>query len=223
MSGGTATLIAAIIAAAASFIGLVLAKEQKISEFRQSWIDDLRGEISDYLSIFTQIRDEVQRNFSTQSEKIAHLSPMYSRLNRASNLIRLRLNPEEDLSQDVVGLMDEMENLSGDDTSLAGDAGDALENELREKSQQLLKCEWDRVRKGEDAYRNAKIAASVIALMMLGFLLYLLLAGVGDPEKKEGRASQIIVEGDPHAGITKECVSHTAEPFTPCQRKNLTE
>lgn len=35
-------IIVAIIAATAGWLGLILTKEQKVSEFRQKWIDALR-------------------------------------------------------------------------------------------------------------------------------------------------------------------------------------
>jgi hypothetical protein len=43
-------IIAAVITGFISFAGLILAKEQKTSEFRQSWIDSLREEMSEYLA-----------------------------------------------------------------------------------------------------------------------------------------------------------------------------
>lgn len=36
---------AAMIAAFVSFLGLIIGKEQKTSEFRQAWIDALRSEL----------------------------------------------------------------------------------------------------------------------------------------------------------------------------------
>ena len=41
---------AALIAGYFSFVGLISAKEGKVSEFRQSWIDAFRSELSEYVS-----------------------------------------------------------------------------------------------------------------------------------------------------------------------------
>ena len=46
---------AAILAAIASFLGLMISKESKISEFRQKWIDELRKDISWVLGEATRI------------------------------------------------------------------------------------------------------------------------------------------------------------------------
>ena len=40
------TMIAAFIAGLVSLLSLIISKEQKVSEFRQAWIDALRAEIS---------------------------------------------------------------------------------------------------------------------------------------------------------------------------------
>lgn len=38
--------IAAIVAALVALLGLIISKEQKVSEFRQQWIDALRADIA---------------------------------------------------------------------------------------------------------------------------------------------------------------------------------
>ncbi len=40
------TIIAAVIAAVISLLGLIISKENKVSEFRQAWIDSLREEVA---------------------------------------------------------------------------------------------------------------------------------------------------------------------------------
>src|SRR5579862_1385600 len=40
------TIIAAVIAALISLLGLIISKENKVSEFRQTWIDSLREEVA---------------------------------------------------------------------------------------------------------------------------------------------------------------------------------
>jgi len=44
------TIIAALIAGAVSLVAITLSKEQKISEFRQAWIDALRADLASFLS-----------------------------------------------------------------------------------------------------------------------------------------------------------------------------
>jgi hypothetical protein len=45
-----ATVVAALITAVISFVNLTLSKEQKTSEFRQAWIDGLRGDLAIFFS-----------------------------------------------------------------------------------------------------------------------------------------------------------------------------
>lgn len=48
---------AALIAGIVSLLGLIISKEQKTSEFRQTWVDSLRSEITSYLTSFNAIAD----------------------------------------------------------------------------------------------------------------------------------------------------------------------
>ena len=43
--------VAALIAAAVAFVGLVVSKEQKVSEFRQVWIYRLRRDLSRFIAL----------------------------------------------------------------------------------------------------------------------------------------------------------------------------
>ncbi len=49
-------IVAALITGILSVLGLVISKEQKTSEFRQQWIDDLRREVSELLACVEAIR-----------------------------------------------------------------------------------------------------------------------------------------------------------------------
>lgn len=51
-------ITAAIIAGAIAFVGMVVTKESKISDFRQEWINDLRTKIAELISIFDVISKE---------------------------------------------------------------------------------------------------------------------------------------------------------------------
>jgi hypothetical protein len=54
-----ATLLVAMIAGAFSLLGLVISKEQKVSEFRQTWIDALREDISELIAHANLIHAEL--------------------------------------------------------------------------------------------------------------------------------------------------------------------
>ena len=48
---GVGAVVAALIAAAASFVSMISSKEEKVSEFRQVWINNIREEISEFLAL----------------------------------------------------------------------------------------------------------------------------------------------------------------------------
>jgi len=52
-------IVAVVIAGAVAFLASVFSKAQKTSEFRQAWIDSLRNDLSELISITLQIGDEI--------------------------------------------------------------------------------------------------------------------------------------------------------------------
>jgi hypothetical protein len=170
---------AAIIAAIASFVGLILGKEAKTSEFRQQWIDSLRSEIADYLSNINSIADHLKKTYSNKNEKVQDLIPYYHKLNLASCLIRLRLNPAEEKSRAVLDTMAKFESISKDDGEFTSDKVEEFEREMLGASQTLLKSEWDRVKSGEWTFRLTKYGAMIIAAFLVGLLVYASLQKLG--------------------------------------------
>ena len=111
------TLTVAFIAGGFSLLGLIISKEQKISDFRQSWIDALRDDIALYVSKVTIIKSyvEIRREQATAEkpfEPAKHLEETrddYDDLNQASFRIKLRLNPAEADSRAILELMTSIE------------------------------------------------------------------------------------------------------------------
>jgi len=50
-------IAAAMIAGAVTFIATLLSKDQKTSEFRQTWIDAIRADIAEFLSLIVLMHD----------------------------------------------------------------------------------------------------------------------------------------------------------------------
>ena len=65
----TAALIGAII----SLVGLIVAKESKVSEFRQSWIDALRSELSAFLTNANSVVSSKKIDFKSDKERLEFL------------------------------------------------------------------------------------------------------------------------------------------------------
>lgn len=105
-------VVAACIAASISFLTLVISKEQKISEFRQAWIDDLRSELAEFAVNARRIA--AQPNFinwrsltavgpveqiEAENEDAMRADPVAEnrlRLAQSFYAVRLRLNPNDD-------------------------------------------------------------------------------------------------------------------------------
>ena len=85
-------ITAALITGLVSFLGLIISKEQKVSEFRQAWIDSLRSELAALISHANAIHGAGMAKLGSSSEtwKVEELEvalapdrPMdYSEINR---------------------------------------------------------------------------------------------------------------------------------------------
>lgn len=183
-----ATLVAALITGAISFVTLTMTKEQKTSEFRQAWIDALRDELSQFLGaarafaraiemLRTYGRDYKEKvMFPLSEEKISDL-----RYQAAETLtkIQLRLNPEEAKHIELMSLLrsaitQQNDLLQNDGTDIKPII-DAIE-QATTHAQIILKDEWKRVKKGELPFRIARdwVAPIIAALSMLlvGLILF---------------------------------------------------
>lgn len=170
-------IVAAIIAGVVAWLGLIISKESKVSEFRQQWIDGLRAEIATVirhgqsLGIFTLLGKEAGNPGYKADQD-------YSGLSEAIASIRLRLNPKEAESMRLLTAQNKY--LSAVDTLVRGDGCEVANSkrvvsscadDLVAAAQVVLKQEWLRVRSGEMIYRVAKwaalllIAAAFVALL----------------------------------------------------------
>jgi hypothetical protein len=180
-----ATIIAALIAAAISFVNLTLTKEQKTSEFRQQWIDALRQDLATFFATaramvrasqeFVHPRGESNERsyFNFTEQKISDLrfasAETYYR-------IQLRLNPKKakheqlrHLIQVFITLQHQTGLTAGGDTNAMLQAIDAA----AAYAPKMLKIEWERVKKGELAFRLARNwVAPMLFFGLIGCALY---------------------------------------------------
>lgn len=156
---------AAFVAAVVSILGLIISKENKVSDFSQAWIDALRIEVTSYLSNINIICDMMQVDFESPAEKVAKLGPHYSALNTANFMISLRLNPKEKFAAKIISCMNQFEQVLARDSFSPGDIK-SVEGEFLLAAKSLLKLEWSRVKRGEWTFRIAKwLVAAVILLI----------------------------------------------------------
>lgn len=183
-------ILAACITGAISFIALVLAKEQKISEFRQAWIDALRSELSEFASQARRISTEKSRfNFKeicgtlseqleARNEEVSRPDPFHEnrqKLAQAYYLLRLRLNPDEPDNQKILNHLDNTYKILNERAgSVRYDEVIQELDTLAHVSQVVLKSEWSRVKCGETTFKATTRTAKIGAIL-LGFLLTLLI------------------------------------------------
>lgn len=164
---------AAIIAGLVSLLGLIIGKEQKVSEFRQAWIDELRKCLVAYLVNINAISDSLRLKKSGQTIDAKDVVSHYKLLNEASNGIALRVNATEGPSQELLKAMKYFESIAGDNNSLTPENIRAAEQEFLEASRKLLKFEWKRVKRGEKIFVWTKNLAITFVSIMIVILIYL--------------------------------------------------
>lgn len=116
-----------------SRIQLKTAKEIKIAEFRQAWINDLRRDAAEYVSLY--VADIMSGNFNDEKRR--------ERLSVLSTQIYLMLNPDEDLSERLAGCIRRLAVARREQNV------QEIQNLLREFSsisRDILKGEWSRLK-----------------------------------------------------------------------------
>jgi len=170
---GAAT--AAILTGIFSFVNLVISKEQKTTEFRQQWINELRDELTEFtssaqtfLSFLIHINDKSKGDdFSSKSSEFyTENVELISNITKHYDSIRLRVNPKKD--KVFLEKLDALNDLAASKTiPKSVEDVNKVTQELIDVSQDLLKNEWIRVKRGELSFFLTKwlIALSVIAII----------------------------------------------------------
>jgi len=175
-------IIAALIAGAFSYFNLITAKESKVSEFRQQWIDALRQEIATYVSrirtlMALGVSDE-SSNTETNLELLKERSRLHEEALAAYSAIHLRINKNE-VDKYAKGLNDEFIKALEDAQEDFEFGDNDLKLGLKEvisKAAPVLKHEWNRVRAGESSYRCAKWMSWIIIIgAFVGFAVMVFL------------------------------------------------
>jgi hypothetical protein len=183
-------VLAASITAVVSFVSLIISKEQKISEFRQTWIDGLRAEISEFASCARRLSSErfpldlkaiggsFSANIEAENAEILRPDPFHEQrldMAQAYYAVRLRLNPKESDHNAILDGMDAVYlvlNTEGH-ASCFERTVEALDG-LSRVAQSVLKREWGRVTVGEQNYRRTILLAKVLGILLGAVLLSLL-------------------------------------------------
>lgn len=155
------SIIVGLIAGAVSFLGLVISKEQKVSDFRQAWINTVRTDLAEMLAQLSAVEYQKAGNTS------AGVGDPKTKILLLSHRIQLHLNPDD--SEGVISVLSEIQYLlssNGINRSISTQLSE-LRDELNTNSHTLLKVEWERVKKGERWFRYSKWGLIILPVVFL--------------------------------------------------------
>lgn len=91
LSPAFASMAAAIIAAFVGSLSIIISKEQKVSEFRQTWINALRDDLAEAISATTNLTSILEDDKPDEGSRLRE----WGRLTAALARVELRLNRTE--------------------------------------------------------------------------------------------------------------------------------
>lgn len=192
------SILAAAIAGLVVFISTVLTKEQKTSEFRQVWIDEIRKDISQFIAGVSEVvalhvakkgDADAHKKFIDDNFKLLH------ELQMVEHRIVLRLNPLEHavLIEKITGFRPSM--LAAYKTNNRKQVEDDLTKELIAETKSVLSFEWKRVKNGEPTFKRVKYGALVLLAFLAGILIYLVftseISGEKTAEVKSEKSAEV--------------------------------
>jgi len=146
-------LVAAVIAAVTSLVVSILSKDQKTSEFRQSWIDAFREDAANLAGHWSTMVAKLEAKKDLKEDSLKFLESRHDdvidievRITR----MRLRLNPKEHAK--LINLLHHLGNGEMAGRAAMDEAMEAIVVEV----QKILRYEWKRVKRGELSFRLLK-------------------------------------------------------------------
>lgn len=169
------TLFAASMAGIFSLFTLINNKEQKVSEFRQSWIDGLRNEVTTIVASLYYISYYYSTRTQQKPADADDIQESHKEYVKSCTSILTRINaqdPDDALREKNQAFLDSLNNIQNTfNTNNYAEAA-ALSKNLIDDSKPLLKAEWERVKAGEKSYRRTKWMA--VGLSLFGIILALI-------------------------------------------------
>jgi hypothetical protein len=204
------SIVAAIVGGTVVFVSAVLTKENKTSEFRQEWIDSLRTDIADFIAGMTEIAAAMRAKASVKegnpNDILFDNFDLVHKIESLEHRIVLRLNAKEHVR--LIQLIRNFRENIIQSHKGPPDAGKALERALIDgvvgESQQILKGEWERVKRGELAFRITKWGAGVAAVVLLIWGITVVLSSHDEAKSSKEETSAAKTTGAmPAAGQTQ--------------------
>lgn len=184
--GAAAVIIAALIGLIVALTTAVIAKEQKVAEFRQAWINELRNEVAVMLaSIFSLLHELkfhnnhlAKLNMKISIEDKLEFNLKMKLIVESMYKINLRLNPDKD--KNIINEINIIKGLINDILNNKNEA--AAQKTIRNKVSNLsklfhksFKSEWERVKNGELLYKYFMASGKILVGVLLTTFFVLLL------------------------------------------------
>lgn len=184
--GAGAVILAALISFIVAVSSAVIAKEQKVSEFRQAWINDFRNDMAIIItssyscSFYTQETISFKGSPMDEDHFVDQFNESFSRLEHHITLINLRLNPVKDIefvtkANEVLNQIDNCHIYYKNKDNVVDSSPINSVKKLQAMSHSILKNEWERVKRGELLYRFVITTGKIFAIASLtAFILILI-------------------------------------------------
>jgi len=166
-------IVAAFIAAIFGAIGLIINKENKISEFRQEWINEFREEVSLLVEAYKQYLTAFQNLDTTEAETHKTKYDKSGELHRYRSKIKLRLNADESKRTEAERELDRL--MLEIVKNPSGRKSEDIIGSIYKQTGLIFKREWEIVKKGEIAYTKTVNALKCFAVIV-GAILILAMA-----------------------------------------------
>ncbi len=172
------TLLTVFISLVISLISLVISKENKTSEFREEWLNELRNEISNYLSLLHEFKTAwiLFQNTGNQDNSIFFTDNLEKirEIKKYKESILFKLNDKDDSI--LIKSINNISNILENHSTIDNDTLYEHEyNIIVYESKKLLKKEWEKVKSGEPFFIRAK---KILVIILTVFLLLIIVATV---------------------------------------------
>lgn len=185
-------IVAATITASFSFIGLILAKEQKVSEFRQAWIDELRSDLATIAAFPFMIHHSFRFRAGAAEKLWEDIADHLAEATKADARVFLRLNPDEPETADLMAAIRNM-NSKIEKREHTFEELTAAQSEIKSKAAVIIKKEWRRVKRGELTYVIAKWVSLGLIVFSAVMLVWAWPKGATLPTQGASAPSQVSV------------------------------
>jgi len=186
------TILAGVIGAGGATIGVVIAKDTKISEFRQQWVDGLRAEVSELISVAIAV---LEARVLDKEKKDTRIYELTAKANMLAYRIRLRMDLRKKLAQTLIKEINELIEIT--------DSGTASQKELGTctlrvtfTTSQLLDDAWRKVKRGELRFQAVLLLAGLALISSIVWSLHPHWLHLAQSSKESSHACTVTVQAN---------------------------